>query len=517
MSWREKVLDIFLTKLNSIVNPKFQNIYIRAMFSFGVLLVAPKVLNILAKFELITNDFIIKIEFIESPSTLLSILGMGLILLSSWFFYNERKMNHELTILTQSEDEDLLINYYVCENFEELTEIKNGDLSSFPVKNAMILKNSVLNSLNEVITLHPEKYRHANAYGNTYKSVDDYLKTYPEASTPNRSDGKFSYFQVVRTPDKAELENFKHKDGLLNLMLDHNISSPISIVGGYEDGCAGIDLQEEYIYRKIWCSFICITNNAEKSLQLDSLIGTKIDSKTFHEFSAVEPNLKDVRIPNVMLKPEQSIIVPIAILLPPLYSFKRQELAPPTGGGFGERVQIVKNESIYLENTEDCLIYRDRFDFRYVKYKKAGKLIKTEFREFDLTNMFTFDLHWQCGSCPHLFFTGKNTVYQRELLAHCQGSLGTDFFNTPENVTHAVIAEIEDEITFIKSISIDGKTIINDLVLNKGEVYRFPIYQGAKVIISGYYEPYQEAFEQLPQGIKRNELIGGFLNQHHSM
>ena len=515
MSWRGKILDIFLTKLNSIVNPKFQNIYIRAMFAFGVLLVAPKILNILAKFELITNDFIIKIEFIESSSTLLSILGVGLILLSSWLFYNERKMSHELTILTQSEDEDLLINYYVCENFEELTEINDGDLSSFPVKNAMILRNSVLNSLNEVILLHPEKYRHANAYGNTYNSVDDYLKTYPEASKPNRNDGKFSYFQVVRTPDKTELESLKDKDGLLKLMLSHNINYPISIVGGYEDGCAGIDLQEEYIYRKIWCSFICLTNNTEKSLQLDSLIGSKIDSDTFHEFSAVEPNLKDVRIPNVMLKPEQSIIVPIAILLPPLYSFKRKELAPPTGGGFGERVQIVKNESIYLDNTEDCLVYGDRFDFRHVKYRKAGKLIKTEFREFDLTNMFTFDLHWQCGSCPHLFFTGKNTTYQRELLAHCQGSLGTDFFNIPENVNHAVIAEIEDEITFIKHISVDGKTIIKDLILNKGEFFRFPIYQGAKVIISGHYEPYKVTFERLPQGIKRNELIGGFLNQYH--
>lgn len=53
-------------------------------------------------------------------------------------------------------------------------------------------------------------------------------------------------------------------------MLEHNSNFPISIVGGYEDGCAGIDLQEEYIYRKIWCSFISLTNNSKMSLQLDS-------------------------------------------------------------------------------------------------------------------------------------------------------------------------------------------------------------------------------------------------------
>ena len=95
----------------------------------NIILFAPKILNILAKFELITSKFKIKIEFIESPDTLLSIFGMGLILMSSWLFYNERRMNHELTVLTQSEDEDLLINYYVCENFEKLSEITNGDLS----------------------------------------------------------------------------------------------------------------------------------------------------------------------------------------------------------------------------------------------------------------------------------------------------------------------------------------------------------------------------------------------------
>lgn len=513
MSKLDKIFNIFLTKLNSLVNPKFQNIFIRTMFSFGVLLVAPKILNVLAKFELITHDFIVKLEFIESSGTVLSYFGVVFILISSWLFYNERRMNHELTILTQSEDEDLLINYYVCENFENLVEISNGDLSSFPVQNAMILKNSVMSSLNEIITLHPENYRHANSYGNVYKSVDEYLEKYPEASIPSKSDGNFSYFQVIRTPSNLELESLQDKDGLLKLMLNHDGNFPIATVGVYEDGCAGIDLQEEYVFRKVWCAFVSVTNNSEKSLQLDTLIGNKIDSNSFHGFSAITSVQKDIKIPNVMLTPGQSVVVPIAILIPPLYSFKREELAPSTGSGYGECVQIVKNESIYLDNVEDCLVYGDRFDIRHIKYRKAGNLIKTAFRKFDLTNMFTFDLHWQCGSCPHLFFIAENMTYQRELLANCQNSLGTDSFDIPEKVSYVVITEIEDETTFIKSISINGKSIVNDLVLNKGEHFRFAVTACSKVEISGYYKPDTETLKNLPQGIKRNELVGAFLNE----
>lgn len=510
----DKIFDIFLTKLNSLVNPKFQNVFIKSMFWFGVLLVTPKFFNVLAKFELITQDFILKFEFLESSETELSVGGIILILISSWLFFNERRMNHEITLLNETQDVDLLINYYVCESYEKLVEINKGDLSSFPVKEAMILRNSVMHSLNKIISYHPDSYRHASFYGNDYKSVERYLEKYPEASIPDKSDGNFSYYQVARTPSKIELNNIKDNDGLLKVMLDDNVDFPIAMAGGYEDACGGIDLQEEFIFRKLWCSFISITNNSQKAMQLDSLNGKHIKNNSFHSFGSIIKQNQKIEIPKVMLKSGQSVVIPLAILIPPLYSFKREELSPSIGGGNGDRVQIVKNESIYLKNIEDCLVFGDRFDIKNITYRKGEKLIKTSVREFDLTNMFTYDLHWQCGSCPHLFFVSKNITYARELLAHCQNSSGTDYFIVPEDANEIIIAEIEDETTFIKSITINGQTITNDLVLNKGQHFRFFAEAGSKITVIGYYTPDDsQSIQNMPLGIKRNELVGGFLRQ----
>lgn len=513
MNKSDKIFDIFITKLNSIMNPKFQNVFIKSMFFVGVLLIMPKFFNILAKLELITHDFILKLEFFESSETTLSIIGFILILISSWLFYNERRMNHDITILQESQDVDLLVNYYICENYERLAEINKGDMSSFPVKEAMILKNSVMSSLNKVISYHPNSYRHASFYGDDYKSVENYLEKYPEASIPDKSDGNFSYFQVVRTPSKAELNNLKDNDGLLKVMLDDDVDFPIAMAGGYEDGCGGIDLQEEFIFRKLWCSFISITNNSEKVLQLDSLNGKHIKNNSFHSFGSITTQEKNIDIPKVMLNPRQSVVVPLAILIPPLYSFKREELSPSTGGGDGERVQIVKNESIYLKNIKDCIVFGDRFDIKSITYKKGKNLIRTSIRKFDFTNMFTYDLHWQIGSCPHLFFINENITYSRELLAHCQNSSGTDNFVVPKDANEIVIAEIEDETTFIKSITINGKAIADDLVLNKGQHFRFFAKAGSKITVIGYYTPNSQSILNIPKGIKRNELVGGFLGQ----
>ena len=513
MNKSDKLFDIFITKLNSIINPKFQNIFIKSMFSFGVLLITPKFLNILAKLELITQGFILKLEFLESTDTALLVVGIIFILISVWLFYNERRMNHEITMLNEAQDVDLIINYYVCENYERLIEINNGDLTNFPVNEAMILRNSVMSSLNKIIAHHPNSYRHSSIYGNDYKSIEEYLEKYPEASIPDKNDGNFSYFQVVRIPSKTELENLKDNDGLVKLMLEENVDFPVSIVGGYEDGCGGIELQEEFIFRKLWCSFLSITNNSKKVIQVDSLDGKYINNNSFYNFGSIIGKDKKVKIPNIMLKPGQSIVIPLAILIPPLYSFKRQELSPSTGGGNGERVQIVKNESIYLKDIKDCVVFGDMFDIKSIRYKKGSNLIQTSIHEFDFTNMFTYDLHWQIGSCPHLFFANENIIYARELLAHCQNSLGIDVFVVPENMNEIIITEIEDEITFIKSITINGEIVTNNLILNKGQHFRFFIEAGSKVTVIGYYIPDSQSIQNIPKGIKRNELIGDFLHQ----
>ncbi|MGI2212066.1 hypothetical protein [Shewanella oncorhynchi] len=511
MSKSEVIFDIFSKKLNSLVNPKFQNVFIKSLFSIGVLLITPKLISILARLEIITNDLIVKIEFLESSDTTLSIIGSFFVLVSAWLFKNERNFEVQCQKLEELKDEEIVVNYYVCEDYERLVEINSGDLSNFPVANSILHRNSVMKYLNKIIASHPRSYRHANYRGACYSSVEEYVDKYPDAEKPNKGDGSFSYFQVIRNPSKDELKGIAKEDGLLQLMVEHDIEYPIAIVGGYEDGCCGIDLQEEFIFRKIWVSFLVVTNNTDKTLQLKELTGETFESDTFHPLKLGSSKEKSIDIPNVMLSQGKSMVVPLAVLIPPLYAFKRTELSPTVGEGNGERVQELKHESIYLDNVEDCLFFGDKINVNKVVFEHRKKVMSSSVRDFDLTNMFTYNQHWQCGSCPHLFYRSDSLVYVREVLAKCQNVKGEDCFTIPNEVVEFVIAEIESETTYIDFIEINGEIVAEDLRLTNGEQIRYAVKGGDIIKVSGCYIPDVEVENSALNGIERNRLIGDFL------
>ena len=511
MNKSEVIFEIFSKKLNSFLNPKFQVVFIRSLFSVGVLLIAPKLIGVLARLEIITHNYIVKLELLESNDTVLSIIGASFVMVSVWLFKNERTLESKAAKLDESKDEDVVINYYVCESYERLLEVNNGDLSNFPVADSMLHKNSVMRSLNKIISYHPKSYRHANHRGNCYKSSEEYIALHKDALKPSKEDGNFSYFQVLREPSKAELASISNEDGLLKLMVEHDIEYPMSIIGGYEDQCCGIDLQEEYVFRQLWVSFLVVTNNSEKTLQLCSLTGEIYKSQTFYPLTVASGQESAIDMPNVMLSPGKSIVIPLAVLMPPLYSFQRSELSPPKGGGSGERVQKVKNESIYLKDIKDCLVFGDKIDVKKISFKNRGKEIVSSVREFDLTNMFTYNLEWQCGSCPHLFFRSGGLIYSREIIAHCQNRIGSDNFIVPDGVTDFVIAEIEAEVTHIKSLEINNKVVAENLALKNGDQISFPVKSGDFVEVTGRYIPGVEASSHALQGVERNKLVGEFL------
>jgi hypothetical protein len=511
MNKSEVIFEIFSKKLNSLVNPKFQNVFIRSLFSVGVLLITPKLIGILARLEIITHNFIVKLEVLESNDTTLSLIGAAFIIVSVWLFKNERALDSEAIKLEESKDEDIVINYYVCENYERLVEVNNGDLSNFPVAESILHRNSVMSSLNKIISYHPKYYRHANHRGGCYKSVEEYSALYKDASKPCKEDGNFSYFQVLRKPRKEELISISNEDGLLKLMLEHDTEYPMSIVGGYKDECCGIDLQEEFVFRQLWVSFLVVTNNTDKTLQLSSLSGEVHKAQSFYPLTIASGKEKTIDMPNVMLSSGKSMVIPLAVLMPPLYSFQRSELSPVKGGGDGERVQKVKNESIYLNDIKDCLVFGDKIDIKEVRFKNRGKQLISSVRKFDLTNMFTYNLHWQCGSCPHLFFRSGSLVYVREIIAHCQNKTGNDNFIVPEGVTDFVIAEIEAEVTHINSLEINNEIVASSLILKNGDQISFSVKAGDFVNVTGKYIPDVVVKSHVLQGVERNKLVGEFL------
>jgi len=412
-----------------------------------------------------------------------------------------------------SEPDAFLCQYFVCENYENLIEIDSGDLSKFPVDDPLLIKNEILNFLSLVIKNHPGSYRHGNSWGKSYKSKEDYLVKHPDALVTGKRGAEYPYFEVVRTPTKEELGEYAREDGLLKLMLKYDmpVENISAIVGCYEDACSGIEFQEEYIFRKLWCAFAAITNISEQPLPLDSIEANINVEDNFHPLFLSDGKCRTINLPKMPIKPGSTVVMPIAVILPPLYSLDREEWSSTSIRGLSAQVQVVTHGSVTTRNLKDIYTFGGHIIPLALRYRKLGNICSQEFHPFDLSNMYSIDRHWQCGSYPHLFFMRDNVSYEGELLAHCESMIGEDNFIVPLSVRTILIAEIEDETTEITSIFIDGKLYANNIILNKSEFIEIPVSEFAHIKIVGKYVPYALSNRKVPQGVKRNHMVGQFM------
>ncbi len=374
------------------------------------------------------------------------------------------------------------------------------------------IRNEIIDSLRRVIANHPESYRYANAWGKSLPSKEKYLEIYPDAQSHPQADDRYPYFEVIRTPSKIELEALSKKDGLLYLMLKADLPvEKIAMVSGYRDGCGDEGLQEEFIFRKLWCSFLAITNLSDKPVTLDSIVGMRVcnDEVEFGGFNLSCINPQNISSPKAPISHNSTVLLPLAIILPPFYPAKRNSWSETYDEH--SHVQIVSHEGISISNYTDYLVYGKQIVTKAIKYRIDGNTVSQDIHDFDLTNMYTIDRSWECGSCPHLFLVGQEISYSREVLSHCCLKFGEDNFSIPEKINSIIIAEIEDEVTEITYLKINGKMVLGNIKLKKNESVVIHVSSGAFVEIGGRYLPDKIDRENVPCGIKRNELIREFL------
>ena len=351
-----------------------------------------------------------------------------------------------------TDSDNFYCRYYLCKNYEQLVEISNGDLSRFPVENPLLFNNEVVGLLKTIIENHPDSYRHANAWGDSLPNEENYLKQYPNSKLGTEIEDWYPYYQIIRVPSKDELEALQRKDGLLRLMLKSDLPiEDVAMVGAYCDGCGSPGFQDEFIFRKLWCSFLAVTNLSNKPVTLQSIVGTIYHNHEaeFSSFNQSNDNLENIPMPKAPVPHNSTVLLPLAIILPPFYPAKRNRWSE-TYDDEHRHVQIVSHEGVDKPDYSDYLVYGTQIISKAIKYKVEGKTELQEIHDFDLSNMYTIDRSWECGSCPHLFISsksGQNISYCKELLAHCCLVDGKENFFVPEHVDSIIIAEIEDEVT----------------------------------------------------------------------
>jgi len=243
---------------------------------------------------------------------------------------------------------------------------------------------------------------------------------------------------------------------------------------------------------------------------LDSILGIRFcrDEGKCGSFNLSCDNPQNISLPKAPVPHNSTVLLPLAIILPPFYPVKRNSWSETYDEH--SHVQIVSHEGI-ITNYTDYLVYENQIVTKAINYKIDGNTESQDVHDFDLSNMYTIDRSWECGSCPHLFLVGQKISYSRKILSHCCLKYGEDNFIIPEKINSIIIAEIEDEVTEINYLKINGKMVLENIKLKKNESVTFLASSGAFIEIGGRYLPDKIGRENIPCGIKRNELIREFL------
>jgi len=139
-----------------------------------------------------------------------------------------------------------------------------------------------------------------------------------------------------------------------------------------------------------------------------------------------------------------------------------------------------------------------------------------EVHELDLTNVYTLDRYWEAGCCPHLFLvrTGGEVAYGGALLAAGHSKTAISTFTVPTGVSTVLIAELEDEVTHVESISLDDEVHRLGRTLTRGQVLEFAVSAGVIVRIVGWYASRFQSLAVNENGFRRAMLVDEFI--HHN-
>jgi len=502
--------DIILKKIDSILNPKLENKVILTLLGLGALLIGvPSFLAFNAVLSIKNGNTSFTAEINNGADLLFVFIGLFCLISAVILFI--KKQHRDDLVNAENSLENLHCQYFVCRNFEILKEISQLNLNRFPVKDPLLVKNHILSSLIDIINRHPNEYRHSTIHGHSFSNKEEYLKTYSHPDELVKDNKHYPYFRNTRKPSFEEIKEIGDQDCVVNAMIKSNFDNDIVVAGCYEDACAGIELQEEYLLRELWGIFLAVENTSDKPITLNSLEGEASQINGFDYFNM--PSEKgSTKLPIVPIKPGNTVLIPVAVALPPIHPIPIERFSTKHETEISEHYQVLSECSINEDNLQDILVYGGIIRPNSIKYSKHGQTRTQPVHKIDLSNFYEIDMHWGCGSCPHLFFVNSKTSYVRELLASCQNQTGTDSFTIPNGIKKIIIAEIEDELTKIESILIDGEKYLSNLELKKGEIIEISVSCGQTIKVKGQYTPLISINSTIPSGRVRNTLIYEFLS-----
>lgn len=418
-----------------------------------------------------------------------------------WYqFVSKNSIPEKLVI-----SEHIQTSYFVLHTLGILEKTLNDDLSSINKfrEKTYLASNDISSYWKQLLNTHEKDFQ-VNVEQNLmiemheFSSLEEYKSTYSDFSIVNKGDEDYPYYEAKREVEWEELLEAKFPNSFITLLSKSGFKANeicTALLRQNEDPCGEGRSSSPYIeylqIAHISFVFLGITNVSKKQIKLQSIQDSSLNPK----------------LPNFNILPMEMVLIPISTVID-AYNFDEESIClEHTSGNRGEDFSRVLNP--INDDTENIKYLGSKIEPSSIIYNDNEGEYDVEIHKLDFNNLYSINSYWQCGSCPHLFFKtidGKQH-YSRELLVLCSNESGKDYFIIPDQVTHTIIRELEDEITYINKVFINDQLIIEDKILNKGEYLEFEVNPKDKVELIGKYIPFQKSFSKTNDFWIRNQLI----------
>src|SRR6266404_4863586 len=387
--------------------------------------------------------------------------------------------------------------YLICKSFDFIREIASGDVERVPVARPHLVRNPTGDFLRNVARAHTATYRNDQEWGDHFPGVAEYRKAHPDVAVRERPNviQSYPYFEALRLPSKEELlKRVAPVDAITRMLLEADVPpDDIACALAYNELCGRDErFQEVYRMRPLWAAFLAVTNMAQAPVTLDSLIH-EADTPSGLGYRQLgtrqEQGTAAYPLPRAALAPGESAVIPVAALLGPLRPDGFEAIWTewtdlPTGRG-----QSLSHGDLSAATAATSVIGPAMWPLT-IRLTLAAELNDHQVHKLDLANVYTLSRYWESGSCPHLFLeTSEGELsYLGELFARVPGESQEHVVVVPTCAAALVLAELEDEITVVESIEINGRRPHQQATMTKGDTLRLEVRAGDRCTFIGYYQ-----------------------------
>ncbi|MGB0523149.1 MAG: hypothetical protein ACPGJS_09320 [Flammeovirgaceae bacterium] len=362
-------------------------------------------------------------------------------------FIIDRRIIPEVTF---SESDVISTKFLITCEFNFIKELSENDLSGFPFENPLLFENSILKFLRNLIK--GQQYRHTEIEKFIDIDREQYNIQYPDAIRFPEKENEYQFFYHRRIPSYEELKSTIKKDKVSQFLLNNGVSKEkiSEILTCYGDGCGdNTSFKELYRLRPLYIQFLVIKNISKfpiRLTELESILHSGVLYKT-----SVLDEANFTSLPEFIIETSQNIIIPLGLFLGQFQGLSKLTQGIVTSTYVSEQIQYLELGSI--QESQGIEFIGPRLVPKKINFEYLNQKLISSIHDFSFERVYWIDRHWQFGSCPHLFLVNNGELkYQGEIFNVKPNQMQKEKIIIPFFVSELIIAELEQEITFISSI-----------------------------------------------------------------